>query len=253
MEALQNKKRDELVYEQLLDNIKTGVWKEGDKLPSEHELCLTLKVSRGTVRSAVQKLASIGLVESKHGLGTFVCHNDDLFDFSGFDGQFEMTPEEFQDIAELREAIEQKAVQTISETGKFLEKDELKESFQHMVEAAKEFDVDTLTKYDMRFHMAIILSSRNRLFVQIMRIFHDQYYTMLLETNKLMLRDFPDKEKVSAHFKECIENHRHLMDALLSKPVTALREQNRFHERNKERIDYFFARKTEGGKSDNNH
>lgn len=44
----------------------------GDQLMSERELSEQLKVSRGTVREAIQFLQALGLVEIRHGSGTFV-------------------------------------------------------------------------------------------------------------------------------------------------------------------------------------
>ena len=46
--------------------------KPGDQLMSERELSEQLRVSRGTVREAVQFLHALGLVEIRHGSGTFV-------------------------------------------------------------------------------------------------------------------------------------------------------------------------------------
>jgi GntR family transcriptional repressor for pyruvate dehydrogenase complex len=57
---------------QLKSKLMEGVWKVGEKLPSENELCLSFGVSRVTVRAAIQQLEILGLVETKHGGGTFV-------------------------------------------------------------------------------------------------------------------------------------------------------------------------------------
>ena len=46
MQPITQERIDDLVYRQLLDNIKTNVWKSGEKLPSENELCAQLNVSR---------------------------------------------------------------------------------------------------------------------------------------------------------------------------------------------------------------
>ena len=91
-------RRDDIVYKQLLDNIKAGVWKSGDKLPTENELSKELNVSRVTIRAALQRLRSIGLVESKHGKGTFVCPNEDLFDYTGFSDTINLTAKEYKEI-----------------------------------------------------------------------------------------------------------------------------------------------------------
>jgi len=60
------------VYVQLKAQLMEGVWKTGEKLPSENELCVTFGVSRVTVRAAIQQLEIIGLVDTRHGGGNFV-------------------------------------------------------------------------------------------------------------------------------------------------------------------------------------
>lgn len=60
------------VYDQLRRQIARGEWKPGDRLPSENELAAGLGVSRITVRQAIQKLVTQGLLETRFGEGTFV-------------------------------------------------------------------------------------------------------------------------------------------------------------------------------------
>lgn len=52
--------------------IETGVWREGDRLPSEEELAAQHAVSVGTVQKALGRLSSAGLIRREHGRGTFV-------------------------------------------------------------------------------------------------------------------------------------------------------------------------------------
>ncbi len=75
MAKLERIKTDSLraqVYSQLKKQLMDGVWKTGEKIPSENELCASFGVSRVTVRAAIQQLEILGLVETKHGGGTFV-------------------------------------------------------------------------------------------------------------------------------------------------------------------------------------
>jgi GntR family transcriptional regulator, transcriptional repressor for pyruvate dehydrogenase complex len=60
------------VYAQLKASLLQGAWKAGEKMPSENELCASFGVSRVTVRAAIQQLEILGLVETKHGGGTYV-------------------------------------------------------------------------------------------------------------------------------------------------------------------------------------
>jgi len=56
----------------LRDQISSGKYKEGDRIPSEAELTQMCKVSRATLRQAIAHLADHGLLVKKKGLGTFV-------------------------------------------------------------------------------------------------------------------------------------------------------------------------------------
>ena len=53
--------------------IQGGKLQPGEKLPPEHTLCEQFKLSRITIRRALQLLEGERLVESRHGSGTYVC------------------------------------------------------------------------------------------------------------------------------------------------------------------------------------
>jgi GntR family transcriptional repressor for pyruvate dehydrogenase complex len=75
MSGIQKIKTESLrsqVYGKLKEQLLKGTWKDGEKLPSEHELCEMFGVSRVTIRGAIQQLEILGLVKTKHGGGTFV-------------------------------------------------------------------------------------------------------------------------------------------------------------------------------------
>ncbi|MGH7921578.1 MAG: GntR family transcriptional regulator [Candidatus Dormibacteraceae bacterium] len=58
----------------LREQIASGELAPGDRLPSETEMTMSLGVSRITIRHALAVLAAEGLVETRHGAGTFVSH-----------------------------------------------------------------------------------------------------------------------------------------------------------------------------------
>lgn len=62
--------RTTLAY--LRRQITTGEWAVGSRIPIEPELAETLAVGRSTIREAVRSLASIGMLETLPGRGTFV-------------------------------------------------------------------------------------------------------------------------------------------------------------------------------------
>jgi len=69
---LEKRSVGDMVYRQLMDRISSGEWRDGDKIPSENELCESMHVGRNTVRQAIQKLSALGIVEARQGEGTFV-------------------------------------------------------------------------------------------------------------------------------------------------------------------------------------
>jgi GntR family transcriptional regulator len=59
--------------EQALHNwLAAGRYRQGDRLPPEHEVAEMLGVSRGTLRSALQRLEDSGEIVRRQGSGTFV-------------------------------------------------------------------------------------------------------------------------------------------------------------------------------------
>ena len=107
------------VYYQLkndfIKKIASGVWKAGECISSERELCEIYDVSRMTIRQAIGELVQEGILTRKKGKGTFVCeqkvNQKDMMSFTEMIKQsgrsletkvveFEIidTPEDIQDI-----------------------------------------------------------------------------------------------------------------------------------------------------------
>ena len=62
------------LYKQLIGSLKEEIlnMKEGDKIPSERQLCEIYNISRTTVRNAINDLEHAGHLERIQGKGTFV-------------------------------------------------------------------------------------------------------------------------------------------------------------------------------------
>jgi DNA-binding FadR family transcriptional regulator len=75
----------EETVERLLQAIKLGVVRNGDRLPAERDLAARLAVSRMTLREAIRELRRAGYVESRRGRfgGTFVLYRPDVAAPSG--------------------------------------------------------------------------------------------------------------------------------------------------------------------------
>jgi GntR family transcriptional regulator len=56
----------------ITSSLQSGEWKPGEAIPSELELAARFKVSQGTVRKAIDELATDNLLVRRQGKGTFV-------------------------------------------------------------------------------------------------------------------------------------------------------------------------------------
>jgi GntR family transcriptional regulator len=69
----------QLIAQELRERIESGKLLPGDQLPTEFELRDRYGTSRNTVRDAIKRLTSQGLVETRPGQGTFVIRRVDPF------------------------------------------------------------------------------------------------------------------------------------------------------------------------------
>lgn len=72
MESLQRKSLAQQVAERLIKRITHGILEPGQRLPSERDLSVALKVTRTTIREAIKILQGLRLVTVRHGDGVRV-------------------------------------------------------------------------------------------------------------------------------------------------------------------------------------
>src|SRR5438105_12678742 len=66
----------------ILQSLQAGEWKPGEAIPSEVELAARFRVSQGTVRKAIDELASENILLRRQGKGTFVAsHNEPSYQY----------------------------------------------------------------------------------------------------------------------------------------------------------------------------
>jgi DNA-binding FadR family transcriptional regulator len=66
-EPIKRRKLSHEIINRLLDMIQTGELKEGDRMPSEHEIMERYGVGRPAVREALQTIENMGLISIQHG------------------------------------------------------------------------------------------------------------------------------------------------------------------------------------------
>ncbi|MEU4955796.1 GntR family transcriptional regulator [Streptomyces lavendulae] len=60
------------IAEDIIEQVRAGVLKPGDQVPSEAEMAERYGVSGGTVRKAMLEIRASGLVDTRHGKGSYV-------------------------------------------------------------------------------------------------------------------------------------------------------------------------------------
>jgi GntR family transcriptional repressor for pyruvate dehydrogenase complex len=70
----------EVVRKRIQQMIESGELKPGDKLPAERELAEHFKVSRASLRAALHSIAGMGLLQFRHGSGTYITDGPPVLD-----------------------------------------------------------------------------------------------------------------------------------------------------------------------------
>jgi GntR family transcriptional repressor for pyruvate dehydrogenase complex len=152
----------ERVIQQLTRLIEEGVLESGDQLPSERELSEELQVSRGTVREAVQFLGALGLVEVRHGSGTFVRLGTDRSALRDEWRDWTIRhAERIHDLLELRKGLEPFAAELAAERAGEAEVTAMEHALDQMRPAIDSPDVTGLIQADLAFHHAFCAAAGN--------------------------------------------------------------------------------------------
>ncbi len=148
------------LYGRLMQQLASGLYSEGDKLPTEKELCTLFDVSRPVVREALMRLQADGLVVARQGAGTFVKKRPprrlaDLAptaELAGFLRSFE-----------IRMGLEGQCAKLAANRRTEAQLDEIATSLTLMGEAIE--SGDPARDHDFAFHRAVASASGNELFV----------------------------------------------------------------------------------------
>jgi GntR family transcriptional regulator, transcriptional repressor for pyruvate dehydrogenase complex len=155
---------DEIV-ETLAASIREGQLQPGDKLPTEAEIMARFDVSRTVVRESLSKLQASGLVETRHGVGTFVLAPQES-------GNFKITAEDFATVADVISVLELR-ISLETEAAGLAAQRRTSENLATMETALQAFqdsisrDSDAIPP-DFQFHMEVARSTGNRHFADLM-------------------------------------------------------------------------------------
>ncbi len=154
-----------VVVDQLDEEIRSGKLPIGSKLPSEAEILARFDVSRTVVREALSRLQASGLVETRHGIGTFVSRADSA---PGFEIQNEdiATVADVIAILELRIGLEVEAAGLAARRRTPANLSAMRAALRGF-NASIERESDAVPS-DFQFHMEVARATGNKHFTELM-------------------------------------------------------------------------------------
>lgn len=175
---IKQKKIYEEVAEALFEMIKAGKLKPGDRLESVEQLAASFHVGRSAIREALSALRAMGLIEIKHGEGTFVKNFDANKLFFPLSLAALMNKEDVAHLLEVRKILE--SGNTIIAARNREEQDlrELENILQEM--KTEQGNGELGEKADYRFHKAIATATHNPLLSTLL----EQVSGLMMETQR---------------------------------------------------------------------
>lgn len=184
------------LVEQVGDKIKsyiiTGVWPIGTKIPSESELAEMFGVNRLTVRMALQKLNTLGIVQTRAGEGTYVIEFS-FVEYINEVSDFLLKPEMLHDIFEFRKLIEVECMRLAIINYDEAEIRKLEQSLETLLKIINikntsnvMANLERYVEADLNFHYQIIKMSKNEVYYSMMIMMRDllkKYFTTEYEKN----------------------------------------------------------------------
>jgi GntR family transcriptional repressor for pyruvate dehydrogenase complex len=159
------------VYEQLRDGIIRGSWPAGTRLPSENELVARLGCSRISIREALHMLASLGLIETRHGGGTFVRPYSGEVLLSPLLPMIVLEQTDILHVLEYRQIVEPGSVAFAVARAGEADIAELEHACK-LLEASTQ-DLRAFARADLEFHLALARASKNPVLVKVNSVIRD--------------------------------------------------------------------------------
>ncbi|MEV7501058.1 FadR/GntR family transcriptional regulator [Streptomyces sp. NPDC093018] len=147
----------EQVIAELRNQIATGEWPVGSRIPTEPELVEQLGVARNTIREAVRALAHNGLLDIRQGSGTYVVATSELAGVM----HRRFADADPRHIAEVRATLESAAAKLAAERRTEKDLKQLDALLLRREEAWESGEAESFVTADATFHLAVVGASHN--------------------------------------------------------------------------------------------
>lgn len=178
--ANRSRQAQRAIQERIKDWILEHGLATGDPMPTETELVDQLGISRNSVREALKALQALGIIEIRHGFGTYVgdCSLDPFADALVFRGRKSLRGDrrEMYEIVALRQALETGLIGQLVTVIDDASLAELAECLHELERHAGRGEAGETA--DRAFHDQLFAPLGNQLMSQLLRVFWDVYHDL---------------------------------------------------------------------------
>ena len=192
-------------FEQIRDLVFRGQLKPGDQLMPERGLAQAMGVSRPTVREAIRRLVTMGLLEHQQGAGTFVRSLNAQREHNPLAAVIEGHDATLEELLEVRMGLEGQAALLAAQRASAEDLQVMEKALVAMQaeNAAGRLGIDD----DVSFHMALAFASKNPVQVYIMKNFYDLLHHGIKENLRALWEE-------PASLPIIIRQHREIYEAI---------------------------------------
>jgi GntR family transcriptional repressor for pyruvate dehydrogenase complex len=166
-------RKSDQVFEEISRFIRSGRFPPGSRLPAERDLTTMFETSRQTIREAIYRAELIGLVEVRHGAGTFVVSATPTVAEKAVDELIKIEAGKVGEFFEIRRALEGWCAGQAAKGGS----DSHFSAMKARLDTMKTLDVtsDAWEENDIGFHAALAAATGNPLAMRMMEIMRDSF------------------------------------------------------------------------------
>ena len=211
----------QVIADDLARNIRDGLIRPGDKLPSESEIMARFDVSRTVVREALSHLQASKLVETRHGIGTFALALPDSSNFKIAEEDFS-TVADVISVLELRISLETEAAGLAAQRRTDANLATLEAALSAFSDSIQQ-DSDAVPS-DFEFHMEVARATGNRHFADLMTYLG----TMIIPRARVNTPNSAPEGRLS-YLQKVHSEHESIFNAIRSQDSDAARAAMRTH------------------------
>jgi len=204
------------ICRQMVSHLIRGVWREGEKIPAERDLCLQLGVGRASLREALKALEIMGMIETRLGDGTYVCKRSDFFSRPLLWAIASGSEADVRELIEARVLIEVELAGMAAERAKTSDIAQLTKLLDLMEKSRT--NPQEFVQADVSFHLAIARAASNGILMNALHLIRNLLQQWILSA--VAIKGVPQKA--------CAQ-HKRLLLAIKSRDSTSARKEMRKH------------------------